>query len=129
MLKGMWLCSKGNEVAKTPCDFRALLESFDDDTEFVANLVESGLTSFNEYRTSLVSALGSRDFDKIRTVAHALKGSSANLVCCPLSSASSDLEIYVKKSTKIFVKQKVKLVLDEIDRVSVAMEGFKNDKY
>lgn len=96
-------------------DLKYLLEMFDDDRVFVEHIISDGLKSFKKLSETLRS-LKSDDFDKISKIAHNLKGSSANLACAPLSSASSDLEEYMKAPTKKkkLVEEKIKLVLKEI---------------
>lgn len=94
-------------------DVKSLLESFDGDKEFVAELMGSCLATFPEYHESLQKA---REYLQIAAVAHTLKGCAGNLACSPLKHASSDLEVLANSSDKKSF-DKVQVVLYEIQRV------------
>lgn len=117
--------SKAQEEQEEAVNFKALMDEFDDDTEFVKTLTDSFIASSSLLSNDLKSALKSRDYVKVSQVAHALKGVSGNLRCCPLFKASGDLELYIKdlqlvtKDSK--VTRKAKVVLDEMERVVTSM--------
>lgn len=101
-------------------DVKALLETYEDDKEFVVELMDSCLATFPGYHESLQK---SREYLQIAALAHALKGSAGNLGCSPLQVASSDLEVLAKSSDeKSF--DKVQVVLYEIQRV---LDSVKSD--
>lgn len=114
-----WSRSKVLKGVKQPpdptpaMDVEALLETYDGDQEFVVELMGSCLSTFSEYHESLQK---SREYLQIAALAHALKGSSANLACSPLQHASSDLEVLAKSSDQNSFDT-VPLVLYEIQRV------------
>ncbi len=123
------------EILGVPLNFNTLLDTFDNDTGFVCEVVDSFLKSFNEYYESLESSARSGDYKTILKVAHTLKGTSANVECYPLSSASADLENYVRQGVtsetdltqnveevvvelvQELIDNKVKLVFYEMKRV------------
>jgi len=105
---------------EVPVDFKALLNEFDDDTEFVKTLTETFLASSEGFSKDISSGLKSRDYVRVSEVAHALKGASGNLRTSPLYRASCDLELYTKAEnapTLKSVTKKANLVLEEIERV------------
>lgn len=96
---------------------QALLESFDGDDDFVAELMTEFVTSALEYPNAFKSSAD--DYPKISTLAHTLKGTAANVMCNPLSKVSGELELYTKYTNGISkqkVARQIRLVLFEIDR-------------
>lgn len=116
------LC-RGDKVVHL--DVNALLATFENDEKFVANLVKTGTNDFDSSCEYIKSGLRSRDREQIYAGAHALKGTSSNLCCHPLTSASADLEVHVRSFDWSVVEQKVKLVLEEVDRVKDAAASLK----
>lgn len=105
-------------------NFKALLDEFDGDTEFVKTLTCTFIASSEGFSQGIKSGLKSGDYVKVSEVAHAIKGASGNLRCSPLHKASCDLELYSKSSVtrKRLVTKKANLVLKEIERVVKSIE-------
>lgn len=116
------LC-RGDQVVHL--DVNALLATFENDEKFVIDLVKTGINDFESACESIKSALRSRDREQIFIGAHSLKGSASNLCCHTLTSASADLEVHARSFDWSVVKQKVKLVLEEVDRVKDAAASIK----
>ena len=101
-------------------DIDALLATYDDDKEFVVELMGSCLTTLSEYHESLQKT---REYPEIAALAHALKGCAGNLACSPLQHASSDLEVLAKSLDKTCFST-VQVVLYEIQRVLDSVKKF-----
>lgn len=114
-----------NSVESEPAmDVKALLKTYENDTEFVVELMETCLTTFTAYKESLQKT---REYLQVAAIAHALKGCAGNLECRPLQRASSELEVLVKSSHDNSFKNvhdKVQVVLHEIQRV---LDSVKSD--
>lgn len=112
-------CSRRIKKQQEPViKYRALLRAFDGDTEFVTKLLYSFVVTSTKFSCDLESSLKYRDYPQISQIAHALKGTAANVMCDPISIASADLECYTKglKILQAELDQKVRLVLKEIKR-------------
>ena len=114
------------ETQEEPVNFEALLNEFDDDTEFVKTITGAFIASSTGFSKDMKSGLKSCDYVKVSEVAHAVKGASGNLRCSPLYKASGDLEVYTKSKVphERTVTQKANLVLEEIERVVKSMESY-----
>lgn len=103
-----------------------LLLSFENDKEFVKELVLKFIPLSEELADSIECNTKSRDYLAVSTAAHTLHGTSANLGCDPLRVASHDLELYTKCSEIVDkeVKVKVNLVLYEINRAIASINVY-----
>lgn len=111
-----------NEVV----DYNALMETFDDE-EFISELMCDFARDIADFSDNLKSSAKSSSYDELSRIAHAVKGTSANLMCGPLTIASKDLELFTKdpkdaKDFKSEVDRKVQLVLHELNRVLKAIK-------
>lgn len=101
-------------------DFESLREEFDDDTEFIKELLNTFVENIADFSKDL-KRYGKSNYAEVSAIAHALKGTSANLRCGPLSAASSDLELYIKDTkditSKSEVDRKINVVLYQSNRV------------
>ena len=113
------------EAQEEPVNFNALLNEFDNDTQFVKTLTRTFIVSCRGFSKDIKSGLKSRDYVKVSEVAHALKGASGNLRCCSLYRAASDLELYTKVGQdERKSKRKANLVLKEIQRVVESITSY-----
>lgn len=64
-----------------------------DDAEMIDELIDSFIVLLNETLSKMRSAYTQRDFSELRTLAHTLKGSAANIGAEPLRAASLALQL------------------------------------
>jgi HPt (histidine-containing phosphotransfer) domain-containing protein len=74
------------------CDFRAALEKFDGDNEFVNEICGLILSHTPELMGSLKSAIDQEDWQSAANHAHTIKGSVSNLCSEPIYAAALRLE-------------------------------------
>ncbi|HEY2015476.1 MAG TPA: PAS domain S-box protein [Bryobacteraceae bacterium] len=71
----------------------ALVKRFGGDRKFLRGMVRIFLADTPKRMAEIRDAIGQRDSDKLRTAAHALKGSAANFVSKPAVDAAYQLEV------------------------------------
>lgn len=105
-------------------DQKALLELVDNDEDFFKDLIETFIADVETLQSDLKSALLEREYENIKIISHTLKGSSASVMCQPLSGASASVEGYIKLKQELdeeieqsVVEQKVGQVISEITKV------------
>lgn len=106
-------------------DYDALMETFDNDEEFISELMSEFAESVGDFSDRLKSSAKSGSYDEMSRIAHTVKGTGANLMCGPLTVASKDLELFtkdMKKKDKDKIDRNVNLVLHELDRVLKAIQ-------
>lgn len=111
------MCCKEEDVSKLspPFDAKSLLDTYDNDKEFVSELLQLCLQSFAEYIVKLEAA---EDIENVKSTAHALKGSGANLECLTLQRVAADLEEHTYTSNDIEqMREKISAVITEAHRV------------
>lgn len=102
-------------------DEKGLLKMFDNDRDFVNELLKEFETDVRRLAKELKSTSETGDYETTQKVCHTLKGTSSSLFMKPLSNASSDLEKHILLSNSKIVKSdvddKVSVILLEIQKV------------
>ncbi len=80
-----------------PMDFKKALEEFDDDREFLTELLEGFQKNVRSQIESIRQAIADGDAETIWREAHSIKGGAANLTAKPLSECALGLEQMGKK--------------------------------
>lgn len=78
--------------SRDPIDYPSALQRICNDESFLKELIDLYIVTFESKRQELSLALEEKNFEKIRTMGHTLKGASGNLSLLPLQEASSQLE-------------------------------------
>ncbi len=98
-------------------DIDSLAAQLGFENEEVLMLMEMFLETANSSMHDLKSAIESEDFESIRSHAHSIKGSAANLTLEPLYLAAKEIEEAAKTAQMIDYGQKyraLKALLDDI---------------
>ncbi|RMH69745.1 MAG: Hpt domain-containing protein [Gemmatimonadetes bacterium] len=69
-----------------------LIELGDGDTEFITDLIQTFLTDAEETIPQLKAAIEAGDAEKIRRIAHSLKGASANIGGIGIAEVGEQIE-------------------------------------
>ena len=75
-----------------PMNYHRALEEFEDDVEFLKEILEGFVANVNGQIDILEVALAEKDGERIRKEAHAIKGGAANLTALELSAVAAELE-------------------------------------
>jgi len=82
-----------------PMDTKQALEEFDNDSEFLNEVVEEFLVEVERQLKLIRQAFDAKDFQTIAEQSHSIKGGAANLIAMDLSSAAMKLEEMGKQKT------------------------------
>lgn len=80
------------EAGSLPIDMARALDEFDNDTDFLNEVLGEFLEHVEEQLPLIRTAVGTQDFDIIEKQGHAIKGGAANLTAMNLSRAAFELE-------------------------------------
>lgn len=83
---------KNRPSATDPIDFEKALKEFENDREFLTEVLEEFIRTVGEQIPKIRQALASKDVDTLKQEAHSIKGRAANLTACELSQAAGVLE-------------------------------------
>ncbi|MFA5902980.1 MAG: PAS domain S-box protein [Desulfobacula sp.] len=87
---------KGNEIitqtSSLPMDIPKALEEFENDEDFLNDVVAEFLDNVGHQIDIIRSAIAAKDFETIQKQGHAIKGGAANLTAMKLSEAAFTLE-------------------------------------
>ena len=92
-------------------DMKEVMERLQDDRELLMELLNLYTDDFTEKRAGLNEAAQNKDFEKLRNIAHSLKGSSGNISAKKLHSIFLTLE----QSAKAQDLSQVAAALQQID--------------
>ncbi len=79
-------------VMSAPMDYADALSEFDDDTEFLLEVLSDFITRANEQIELIQKAIATRDAALLAKEAHAMKGGAANLTAHTLAGLAKELE-------------------------------------
>ena len=108
-------------------DLKEVLERVQDDKELLAELFEIYQEDFVVKRQALGDAIAAGDIDKIKQVAHSMKGSSGNVSAKPLHAACLQLESLAKAGKTDGMLEVVSNIDGYFERVKVFAAQFKKD--
>lgn len=110
-------CTISTDIEDTsPMDIEELLEKFDNDYEFVNEIITESLKEFVLH----LEIIKSGNADSIRSSAHTIKGCSANMECSRLCDAATNLEKHMKRQnatvdeTSLRLTQNVSVETDKV---------------
>ncbi len=83
---------KHRPPATDPIDFEKALKEFENDRDFLTEVLEEFIRTVGEQLPKIRQALVSKDADTLKQEAHSIKGGAANLTACELSKAAGVLE-------------------------------------
>ena len=83
---------KDNDKGEEMIDIAQLAQKMDMDTEDAQLLMEMFMQSANDNMQKLYKAIEAGDFDTIRTEAHSIKGSAANLTLQEIYETAKEIE-------------------------------------
>ena len=89
------------------------------ENEEVAMLLEMFLDTAHGSISELEEAIAQEDYDAIRSHAHSIKGSAANLTLEPLYLAAKEIEEAAKSAQAIDYSAKVMQLREMIDAISI----------
>ncbi len=93
-----------------------LWERFGGDEEIIKDILDSFFEEVPEYLEKIKEAIDNQDMEEIESIAHALKGTAANVNADGLRKAALELEIQVKKGNpEAFIEQH-KIIMNEYQR-------------
>jgi HPt (histidine-containing phosphotransfer) domain-containing protein len=95
----------------------------DDDSELVAEVVNTFLEDAPERLQMMQAAVSSRDLDALSQAAHAMKSSSAYLGATMLSAIFQEIEMIARGRSKGDVRTHVDRCLAEFERVKAALKA------
>ena len=75
-----------------PIDMDQALEEFDNDQEFLREVIFDFLQNLKQQITIMRRAIGANDLKTLKQEAHAIKGGAANLTAGKLTKAARELE-------------------------------------
>lgn len=130
---GKWVPEQTAQGAKTPLaeapsadvpvldselleTWRSLSNSSSED--FLAEIIEMFLSNTPKMISELREAFDQKDYQRLRALAHKMKGSSANLGACRLALVCSNLEEDSSKPVSAPIAPIIELVQSEYDLVS-----------
>ncbi|NOX33799.1 MAG: response regulator [Deltaproteobacteria bacterium] len=80
-----------------PMDYRRALDEFEDDDEFLKEVIEEFLGNVEDQLPAIEKAMKENDYETVSKESHAIKGGAANLTAMALSKKAHDLELIGKK--------------------------------
>jgi CheY-like chemotaxis protein/HPt (histidine-containing phosphotransfer) domain-containing protein len=83
---------KHRPSATDPIDFEKALKEFENDRDFLTEVLEEFIRTVGEQLPKIRQALASKDADALKQEAHSIKGGAANLTARELSEAAGALE-------------------------------------
>jgi PAS domain S-box-containing protein len=83
---------KHRPSATDPIDFEKALKEFENDRDFLTEVLEEFIRTVGEQLPKIRQALASKDADTLKQEAHSIKGGAANLTARELSEAAGALE-------------------------------------
>ncbi len=91
------------------------LKEFEDDEEFLAEVLEEFIENVDQQLIVMEKAIASNDSEILRKESHSIKGGSANLTAMKLSTLAHDLELIGNSGNldhryAVFVKLKTEFI-------------------
>ncbi|MCF6247632.1 MAG: GAF domain-containing protein [Desulfobacula sp.] len=84
---------RNNKTNKPPFDYDKALDEFEDDKEFLKEVIDEFLEHLSTQLSKISMAISNNDPDAVEKEAHAIKGGAANLTAYPLSNSAHELEL------------------------------------
>jgi signal transduction histidine kinase/HPt (histidine-containing phosphotransfer) domain-containing protein len=111
--------SKENQLEKNIKDLeiKNLIDAFDGDKEGAFDVIEQAYVDFDVYIDQLRSAYESNNFEALRTVAHTLKGMTANIYANTSNRMAKQLEDAAKQKDDARVNKTYNLFLEQIQQL------------
>lgn len=107
-------------IQEEAVDLKEVLERVGDDRELLKELFQIYADDFKEKRQQLSIAIQQKDFEKIRNIAHGLKGASGNISAKKLHARFLTLEQMAKGQDLALADG----LLVEIDQFFRDLQGF-----
>ncbi len=98
---------KKTSIGPPPVDMDQALEEFDNDQDFLNEIIEAFLQEAKTQIDKICRAVDDLDFYVIERQSHSIKGGAANLIASELSQAAGDLEMIGKNKDTGALKQAV----------------------
>ena len=106
-----------NQLDDAPMDYPRALKEFEDDDEFLAEVLEEFIENVDEQLIVMEQAISAKDSETLRKESHSIKGGSANLTAMNLSTVAHDLELIGKSGNldnSATVFEKLKIEFDQL---------------
>ena len=103
-----------------------LFDLMDGDSEMIVDLVDTLIETTPELLDDLKSGVNTRDSQKIRDSAHALKSSNAQLGAESFAKLCEEMESKGREDNKEGLDQLLDLILLEFEKVQAALGSWKN---
>lgn len=100
-------------------DLPEVLERVQDDKELLVELFEIYKEDFMKKRESLGEAINVKNIDKIKEIAHSMKGASGNISAKLIYASCLELEQLAKSGTTTGMADLVKRVDDQFAQVKI----------
>lgn len=107
-----------------PVDLQDALERVQDDKELLAELFEIFLEDFPPKRDTLGQAVGTDDVDKVREIAHGLKGATGNISAVFMHENCKSIEVDAKENNLGPVAEKLASLDQQFDDFKVYAQKF-----
>ncbi len=107
---------------KDTMDIRQALDEFENDTEFLFEVIQEFFEAVDRQMPKIALAVSSSNKAVIQKEAHAIKGGAANLTAVRLSEAASDLEKAGKSGDLEKCRTAFRRLREEVDAVHRYME-------
>lgn len=108
-----------------PIDFSALLEMLGGKREIVVGLLGTFLDELAADIEASRQAVDAQDTERLRQIAHRIKGTSANLHAMVLSSAARELESACTEADFSLVSLKHNMMCAQSQQLSEAIRGWR----
>ncbi len=100
-----------------PIDLISALERTGGEMNFLEELIDMFIEDFEEKYTALKTAVLQKEADKVREIAHSLKGSSANLGLKPLQETFFLLEMAGSDNNLLDAENKIDLLSIQLNKL------------
>ena len=98
-------------------DLQSIADELDFDLEDVEMLMEVFLETSTEQIALLEQAVNNNNLEEIGSIAHSIKGSSANLTLIEISDLAKEIELDAKEKKDINYKNKINLLKELIQKI------------
>ncbi len=111
------LAAESPDKGTPPMDMARALSEFEDDKEFLDEVLDEFLSGVKGQIEILRNAVAGGDAETVRKESHSIKGGSANLTAMALSNVAADLEIIGKSGNLDSAKETLDLLEAEFVRL------------